>query len=61
MDLTKEQHHIFCKSQKKCNGEMVRQAFGEESLNRTQKVQTPRPKKDKTGEEQIQEQDHNFL
>jgi hypothetical protein len=37
MDPTKEQRHILCRSPKKCAEtlEMIRQAFGEESMGRT--------------------------
>jgi hypothetical protein len=41
---------------------VIRQAFGEESLSRTWKVQnSPKPKKGEKGEVQSQEHAHHFL
>jgi hypothetical protein len=39
---------------------VIRQAFGEESMARTWKVQLTETKKEKTGEDQSQEHAHHF-
>jgi hypothetical protein len=64
MDPTKEQHQISCSLKESVMDtlQMIRQAFGEESMKHTRKVQIHRDrKKARLVKSKVKEHAHHFL